>query len=119
MLLSFLSFQLSQVFIQPVHAVFPGPAILFEPLTYLPQRSTAEAARPPLRIPAASDQARALQNLKVLRHRRRSDRKRLAEFLDGEFSAQEACQDSAPGGIRERRKRRAKLIRHVFHQMAN
>jgi hypothetical protein len=83
MLRSFLCFQLSQVFVQSVHAVFPGPTVLFEPLSNLPKGSTLEAARPPLRVATATDQARPFQNLEVFRHGRRSDRKRLGEFLDG------------------------------------
>jgi hypothetical protein len=119
MLCAFLCFQLSQVFVQPAHAVFPGPAVLFDPGSNLAQGSTPQAAWPSLCIATATDQARALQNLEVFGHGRRSDRKRLGELFDGQVACCEAGQDSSPGRVRESRKRRAELIRQLIHHVAN
>src|SRR5580765_9096775 len=82
MLLSSLGFQLSQVLVEPVHAVLPRATILLDPLGDLSQGSAFEMTRPPLRNAAATNQARAFQHLEVFGHGRRGDRKRLCELLD-------------------------------------
>src|SRR6266849_6140898 len=54
-----LVFQFGQIGIQPIKAVFPEAAIVLDPIGNVLQRLGVEPARPPLRLPAARDEASA------------------------------------------------------------
>src|SRR5438034_11695492 len=56
---------------------FPQTAIAFQPLGSFSEPLGLEAARPPLRVAAARNQAGALQHLQVLGDRRLAHRERL------------------------------------------
>src|SRR5262245_20017977 len=59
-----------EVAVKPVEALLPVPAVALEPVVDLTQRSRLEAARTPLGLAAARDEAGALQDLEVLGDRR-------------------------------------------------
>jgi hypothetical protein len=119
MLLSPLCSQLSQVVVEPVHAVLPRATILIQPLGDFLQRGAVEMTRPPLRDARAADQAGSFQHLEMFRHRGRRDRKRFRELFDGEVSLRKARQDSAPRGIGESSKCQTQMVRHSIHHTAN
>src|SRR5215203_451448 len=54
---------LAQMRIEPVHPSLPGLLAGLHPLDRVVERVGLHPARPPLRFPAAVDQARLLQNL--------------------------------------------------------
>src|SRR5918996_1802449 len=57
----------AQVRVEPVHPRLPRPLAGLHPLHRLVERVGLHAARPPLGIPAAHDQPRALEHLEVAR----------------------------------------------------
>src|SRR5450755_1469119 len=57
-----LFFQLQQVVVQTVEAVFPEAPVVVHPSGYVLQRVRLQAAGPPLRLAAASNQPGALQH---------------------------------------------------------
>ena len=84
---------------------------MFHPHRYLAQRSAFEMARSPLRDAAAPDEAGAFQHFEVFGDRRRGDRKRLRQFLDGQLPAGEARENGATRGICESCKCCTEIIR--------
>src|SRR5437773_4270371 len=71
------SLELLQVLVQPVIALLPKLAVPLDPLVGFLQRPRLQPGRPPLSLPAPSDQPRPFQDLQVLRDRRQAHRERL------------------------------------------
>src|SRR5438045_137948 len=61
-----LGLQLGEVVLESVEAFLPEAAVLLDPGVHVFERAGVETARPPLRLPAARDQAGALEDLEVL-----------------------------------------------------
>src|SRR5947199_8298137 len=74
-----LGFELLEQGIEALVVALPQPAVTFQPLGSLPQPLGLEAARPPLCVAAARNQARALQHLQVVGERRLAHCERLGE----------------------------------------
>src|SRR3954454_9137327 len=64
---------LAQVRVEPVHPPLPCPLSRLHPRDRAVERLGLHAARPPLRLAAADDQARALEHLQVPRDRGQAD----------------------------------------------
>src|SRR6266568_5075632 len=105
-----LALQLPEVAAQPVEALLPVPPIVLDPLGDALERIRPEPAGSPLRLAAALDQARALENLEVLGHGGQAHVERLGQFQDRGFPRGEAREDRAPRGIGEGGKGRAEAI---------
>src|SRR3989442_6409784 len=73
----FLGFELLEQGIEALVVALPQPAVTFQPLGSLPQPLGLEAARPPLCVAAARNQAGALQYPQVLGNRRLAPREPL------------------------------------------
>src|SRR5260370_20855516 len=86
--------ELSQIFIEAIEAVLPEPAVVIDPAGDLLERRGIEAARTPLCIAAACDQAGLLEDFQVLRDRRHADVERVGELRDPVVTRRE------PGGRR-------------------
>src|SRR5215469_17745441 len=97
-----LALQLLQIHIEPIEALFPEFAIAPQPDVDVLERRALDAARPPLRFAAARDQARTLQHLQMLRHRRQAHVKRLGQLGDGCLAQRQTREDRTPGRIGER-----------------
>src|SRR5207247_1433691 len=82
---------------------FPQTAIAFQPLGSFSEPLGLEAARPPLRVAAARNQAGALQHLQVLGDRRLAHRERLGQLRHRRLTRRQAGEDRPPGGIGEGR----------------
>src|SRR5438128_1322632 len=65
-MLSLLGLELAQVVVQAIEALIPETPIVLHPVGDLLQRTRVQPAGAPLRLAAAGDQARALQNLQML-----------------------------------------------------
>src|SRR5580704_49001 len=104
-----------QVFVQPVEALFPEPAVMFDPIGGVLQWRRLEPARPPLRRAAARDQAGTLEHLQMLRDRRQADLERFGQFGNRRLARGEPRQDRPPRRIGERRQGRAERIGHPYY----
>src|SRR3989442_14697737 len=82
---------------------FPQPAVAFQPPGRLAEPLGLEAARPPLRVTAARNQAGALQHLQVLGDRRLAHRERLRPVRPPTPTPPQAGEGPPPGVDRERR----------------
>ena len=82
-MVSLLCLELLQVRIQALVARVPEAAIAFGPLRDPLERRRLEPAGTPLRVAAATDEARALQHPEVLRDRGLAHREWLAQLLYG------------------------------------
>src|SRR5947209_7676623 len=85
--------QLLQVDLEAVEALVPQIAIMLEPVVDALEGDRLDAARPPLRLAPARDQAGAFQHLEMLRYRRQAHRKGLGEFRHRGFPKREPRQD--------------------------
>ena len=94
-----LRLKLAEVVVEAVEALLPELAVILEPLVDAAQRLRLDLARPPLRLPAAGDEARVLQHLQVLRDGGEADRERGREFGHGRLTCHEAGEDRAAGGV--------------------
>ena len=83
----------------PVCARHPGEAM--GRIHRLVERVGLHPARPPLGLPAADDQTRALEHLQVARDRGQAHRERLGQLADCRLPLREARQDRAARGIGE------------------
>src|SRR3989442_10127692 len=95
----FLGFELLEQGIEALVVALPQPAVTFQPLGSLPQPLGLEAARPPLCVAAARNQAGALQYLQVLGNRRLAHRERLGPLRHRRLTRRPAGEDPPPGGI--------------------
>src|SRR5213596_235865 len=96
-----LGFELLEQGIEALVVALPQPAVTFQPLGSLPQPLGLEAARPPLCVAAARNQAGALQHLQVLGDRRLAHRERLGQLRHRRLTRRQAGEDRPPGGIGE------------------
>src|SRR5436309_9444925 len=92
---------------------FPQTAIAFQPLGSSPGPLGLEAARPPLRVAAARNQAGALQHLQVLGDRRLAHRERLGQLRDRRLTRRQAGEDRPPRGIGEGREDGVEAVRRL------
>src|SRR5947207_14704573 len=74
--------QLLQVFVESIETVFPEAAVVLHPIGDFPQRTGVELAGTPLRIAAAGDESRPLEDLEVLGDRGEAHVERLRELGD-------------------------------------
>src|SRR5215210_2701374 len=117
--LIWLSFS-AQVRVESVHPGLPGLLARLHPVDRLVERLGLEPARPPLRLPAADDQPRALEHLQVPRDRREAHRERLRELVDGRLALGEAREDRAARRVGEGGEREAEVVgRHVTVRLIN
>src|ERR1700754_1121199 len=98
----FLRLQRLQVIVEPVEILVPEPAGILQPAVGLREGGRCDAARPPLRLPAARDQSRMLQHLQVLRDRGHAHGKRLRQFGNGSFAERQSRQNRPPRRIGKR-----------------
>src|SRR5271170_3690985 len=110
-----LRLQFVEILIQPIEALFPMPAVMFEPLGGILERTRIEPAGPPLRLAPARDQAGALQHLQVLGDPRKRHVKRLRQLGHRGFAPGKPRQNRPPGGVGESGKREAELIGHHLY----
>src|SRR2546422_7080420 len=96
-----LALQFLEVAVQLVEALLPVAPVILDPVGDVLERIRLEPARPPLRLAAALDQSRALEDLEVLGDRRKADVEGLGQLQDRGFARSEAREDRAPRGIGE------------------
>src|SRR6266496_4144942 len=111
-----LALQLPEVAAQPVEALLPVPPIVLDPLGDALERIRLEPAGSPLRLAAALDQARALQNLEVLGHGGQAHVERLGQFQDRAFPRGEAQADAHVGEAVEAPAESAHQVDHGVEQ---
>jgi len=92
--------ELRQIIVEPVHALLPELAVLFEPFGRLLQGGGFQMARTPLSFSTPFDQPRAFQHFQVLGYRRRRYCERLGELFDCRFSQYQSSKNCAPGWVR-------------------
>src|SRR6185437_4095630 len=117
-----LALQLFQVVLQPVEALFPEDAIVFQPIGGIFQRACFEPARSPLRLAAARDQAGMFEDLEVFRDGGEAHVERFGEFGDRGFTGGEPCQDGPAGGVCQGGERCAEVVgrhRDLTGQLCN
>src|SRR6476469_1075534 len=102
MLLLLLCFQSTDVVFEAIEPGVPELPVLVEPLRGVFEGARFEAARPPLRVAPASDEAGVLQHFQMFRYRRQSHLERSGDLVDGGLARRQPGQDGAPGGIGER-----------------
>src|SRR5204863_7742822 len=103
-----------------VHSGLPRQLARLHPLDCLVARVGSQPAWPPLSLPAADDQSRALEHLEVARDRRPAHRERLRQLVRGRLALGEAGQDRAARRIGERGEGEADLVGwHVTVQLNN
>src|SRR5438445_5934052 len=71
--------QIGEVFVETIECVFPEAAVVRDPVGDLLERAGVEAARTPLRVAAARDQAGMLRDFEVLRDCRQAHVKWLGQ----------------------------------------
>src|SRR3989442_9234183 len=97
----FLGFELLEQGIEALVVALPPPGVTFQPLGSLPQPLGLEAARPPLGVAAAGNQAGAVHHLRLLGSRRLAHRKRPGQLRPRRFTRRQGGEDRAPRGIGE------------------
>src|SRR5688500_13817488 len=107
---AFGSLDLFQISIETTEAFFPEASIRFHPVVDILEWSRLEPARSPLRLAAAHYETRVLENLQVLRDRRKAHVERFREIVHRCLALRQPCEDCSPRGIGQRRKRRAQVI---------
>src|SRR5215472_4652405 len=112
-----LALQFLQVVLQPVEALFPEAAVIFQPVSRALERARSQPAWPPLRRAAAGDQAGVLQHLEVLGDAGKAHVERLREFGDRGLAAGQPRQDRPTCRVRKRSEGTAEAIRG--HQFMN
>src|SRR4051794_23569222 len=76
----------AQVRFESIHPGLPHPLARLHPLHRVVERVGLQPARPPLSLPAADDQSRALEHLEVARDRREAHRERLRQLVHGRLA---------------------------------
>src|SRR5436190_23515660 len=66
---SIVSLNFGQIRAESIKSLLPQPAVVLDPVGDFLQRLGSQPAGPPLGMPASLDEARALEDLQVLRHR--------------------------------------------------
>src|SRR3990172_4961650 len=92
-MLLLLHFQLSDIVVQTLEALFPEAAIALDPIRHLFERTRIEPAGPPLRVAAPRDEARVLEDLEVLRDGGHADVEGLGQLRDRGHAPREASQN--------------------------
>src|SRR5712691_1734577 len=105
-----LALQFLEVAAQLVEALLPVASVVLDPVGDVLERIGLEPAGPPLRLAAALDQARALEDLEVLGDCGKADVERLGQLQDRGFARGETREDRAPRGIGEGGKSRAEAV---------
>src|SRR5258705_238185 len=100
-LLLFLQF--AQVLVKAIEAVFPEPAVVIEPVGDFFQACGLDAAGAPLRIAAAGDEPRVLENFQMLRDRRQAHLERLGQLRHRGVPARETRENRPAGRIGQSR----------------
>src|SRR5688572_28335639 len=101
---------LSQMVVEAVEAALPELPVALQPAGDVLQRARVEPTGPPLRRPAAADQAGAFEDPQMFGDRLEADRERLGQLVDRRLSAGELGQDRAARRVGERGQRGAELI---------
>src|SRR5208282_1467332 len=91
------AFQLTDIVVQPVETLLPEAAIVLDPSGNIPERSSLQATRPPLRLAAASDQPGALQHLQMFGDRRHTHLKWRGQLGNRSLAQRQPPQNCAPG----------------------
>src|SRR6187401_1275535 len=107
----FLCVELCEIEVESLVALIPELPEIAGPFSDLFQRRRVQAARTPLRVSPARDQACLLQDPKVLGYRRTTHLKWLRQLLHGRFPRGEPGQDGATRRIGEGGEGDAELIR--------
>src|SRR5579884_2503405 len=113
-LMSLLLLQLFEIAVQPIEALFPEAAVVLNVVGDFLERRGFQPARPPLGLPAARDEAGALQHLQVLRDRGQAHLKRPRKLGNRCFPARQARKDGPPRRIGKRGKDGAQWIGQHF-----
>src|SRR5688572_10687811 len=110
-----LRLNLLQIGVQPIESLFPEFAILLHPVGDRLERFWLQAARTPLRLAAASDEAGALEHLEVLGDRRKAHLEGRSPLCDRRLAAGEPGQDRPARRVGESGEGQAKgVCRLVF-----
>src|ERR1700690_2335785 len=88
-----------QVVVEPIEALVVKSAVVRQPIVDVLERAWLDAARAPLRLAGARNEAGTFQHLEVLRHRRKAHGKGLGEFRDRGLAKRQARQDGAAGRV--------------------
>src|SRR5262245_35591938 len=96
---SLLVLELFQEVVEPGKALLPEGAVAPGPVGNVLDGFGGEAARAPLRLAAAGDEAGAFEDLEVTGNRRQADVERLRQGIDGRGAEAEAFEDGAPRGV--------------------
>src|SRR5690242_8013901 len=107
--------ELGEVLTETIEALLPEPSVGRRPLRDLAQRPCVQMAGTPLRLPAARDEACALEHTQVLRDGRATDREWRRELRDRRWPPREPREDRAPRGVGKGRQGRAQAVRGVIH----
>src|SRR5438045_7555491 len=100
--------------VEPVEALLPEDAVALHPLGCFPEPVRLEPRRAPLGVPTPRDEPRTLEDLEVLRDRRKRHVEGLRQLSDRRLTRGEAREDRPPGRIGDGRERRAKPVgRHA------
>jgi len=89
------------VCVQIVEPALPLASERFNPVSNVFKNDCDQLAWPPLRIAAARNEARMLENIEVLRNRRLAQMERLHKLGHVCVSQRQASEDRAPRGVRE------------------
>src|SRR3954447_20376100 len=117
---SLISFSLrAQVRVESVHACFPRLLPRLHPLDGLVERVGLQAARAPLGLLAANDQARALEHLEMPRYRGQAHLERLRQLADRRLALGQAREDGATRGIGEGGEGSAEVVGGHLTRMLN
>src|SRR5262245_36581070 len=112
-----LALQLLEVAAQLVQALLPEAPVELDPVGDALERAGLQAAGAPLRFAAALDQARALEHLEVLGHRRQAHVEGLRDVEHRRFAGGEAREDRAPCWVGEGGEGGAEGVGgHIFNQ---
>src|SRR4029077_16389463 len=99
LLVAVLPLQLLQVGIQAIEALVEETPVMAEPVGDVLERARLDAARPPLRLTAARDQAGAFQHFEVFGNRREAHGERLGKLGHRGFAQSEPRQNGPAGRI--------------------
>ncbi len=96
-----LRLQCAQIVVQSIEARDPEAAIAFEPVVDGLEGGRLDPARPPLRLAAARDEARALQHLEMLGDGREAHVEGFRQLGHRGFARREPRQDGPARGVGE------------------
>src|SRR5687768_18252739 len=112
-----LRLQLAKIILQAVETFFPEAAIALQPIVNAFQSLGFDAARAPLRLASARDQAGALQHLEVLGDRRAADVEGLGQLVHRGLAERQPRQDRPARRVGEGCEFGAQRVHGIFRYL--